>query len=166
MRLQSSGRARRSPLWDQFHEGQRIRIITPNGAGPPSSPCAARILALSSGAEAIVRVDDLWVDVGARSRAEVAQLGIALLDPVIREWPPWRFADFVAGPAAGDRASCAAVAAAARCTPATGRDSLGDQRAARVRVRGLAAVLTAVGHADSLFLVDPVLARDTTVSCP
>src|SRR6204780_2725265 len=130
VRLQSSGRARRSPLWDQFHEGQRIRIITRTGARPAVVAVrSTHLWRARPSSEPIVRVDDLWVDAGARTRADVAQLGIALLDPVIREWPPWRYADMVAGPAAGDRAGCGGL-----------------------------------GHADSLFLVDAALARDTSAS--
>src|SRR5580698_6038509 len=121
VRLQSSGRARRSPLWDQFHEGQRIRIITRTGARPAVVAVrSTHLWRARPSSEPIVRVDDLWVDVGARTRAEVAQLGIALLNPVIREWPPWRYADMVAGPAAGDRAGCGAVAAAAALAPGQG----------------------------------------------
>lgn len=162
VRLQSSGRARRSPLWDQFHEGQRIRIITRDGARPAVVAVrSTHLWRARPSAEPIVRVDDLWVDVGARTRAEVAQLGIALLDPVIREWPSWRFADAVAGPAAGDRAGCAAVAAAATLTPSQGETVwvLSVQHA--FGYAGLQAVLTGLGHADSLYLVDAALARDT-----
>jgi putative aminopeptidase len=165
VRLQSSGRARRSALWDQFHEGQRIRIITRNGA-------RAAVVAVRSThlwrsrptSEPIVRVDDLWVDVGARSRAEVAQLGIALLDPVLREWPSWRFADAVAGPGAADRAGCAAVAAAASLTPGQGETVWVISVQHAFGYAGLEAVLTALGHTDSLFLVDAALARDTAVA--
>jgi putative aminopeptidase len=165
VRLQPSGRAVRSPLWDQFHEGQRIRIITRTGARPAVVAVrSTHLWRARPSAEPIVRVEDLWVDVGARSRAEVGQLGIALLDPVIREWPAWRFADVVAGPAAGDRAGCAAVAGTASGTPTTGETVwvLSVQHA--FGYVGLDAALTRVGHVDSLYLVDPALARDTTVA--
>lgn len=165
VRLQSSGRARRSPLWDQFHEGQRIRIITRTGARPAVVAVrSTHLWRARPTSEPIVRVDDLWVDVGARSRAEVAQLGIVVLDPVIREWPSWRFADLVAGPAAGDRASCAAVAGTASGTPARGETVWVISVQHAFGYVGLQAALTAVGHVDSLYLVDPTVARDTSVA--
>ncbi len=34
IRLHMDGRARRSPLWDQSHEGQRVRILTATGDRP------------------------------------------------------------------------------------------------------------------------------------
>src|SRR5208282_380658 len=79
LRLQGSGRARRSPLWDQFQEGQRIRIITRTGDVPAVVGVrSTHLWRLRSAPEAIVTVEDLWVDAGARSRAEVAHLGIAV----------------------------------------------------------------------------------------
>ena len=165
VRLQSSGRARRSPLWDQFHEGQRVRIITRTGARPAVVAVrSTHLWRARPSSEPLVRVEDLWVDVGARSRPEAGQLGIALLDPVIREWPAWLFADVVAGPAAGDRASCAAVAGTASGTPITGETVwvLSVQHA--FGYVGLEAALTGVGHADSLYLIDPALTRDTTAA--
>ena len=47
-------------------------------------------------------------DVGARSRAEAERMGIDVLNPVVRDWPEWVFSDYVAGPAAVNRAGCAA----------------------------------------------------------
>jgi putative aminopeptidase len=165
VRLHPSGRARRSSLWDQFHEGQRVRILTRGGARPAVIAVrSTHLWRARGGPEPIVRVDDLWVDVGARSRTEVAGLGIAVLDPVIREWPPWRFGDVVAGPAAADRAGCAAVAAAARATPAAGETIwvLSAQHA--FGYAGLRSVLSRVHPVDSVFIVDPALARDTAAA--
>ena len=62
---------------------------------------------------AVVTADDLWLDVGAESRADVEALGIALLDPVGA--PPAALADRRRrrGPDAGRRTGCAAVVAVA-----------------------------------------------------
>ena len=68
----------------------------------------------------VASVDDMWVDIGARSAAEARARGIEMLDPIVREWPSWRYGEFVAGPGAASRAGCAAVAAASRQTPASG----------------------------------------------
>lgn len=102
------------PLWDQAHEGQQLEILTARGAVPG-------VAAISNGHFAqqhrrdslVVTADELWVDVGASSAAEVAALGIALLDPVQRRVPAWSYGDLVAGASAGQRAGCAALVAAA-----------------------------------------------------
>jgi putative aminopeptidase FrvX len=164
LRLQTSGRARRSALWDQFHEGQRIRIITRTGELPAVVAVrSTHLWRTRNPNESVVTVDQLWVDAGARSRADVTRLGIAVLDPVVHEWPVWRYADVVAGPAAAERAGCAAVASSAGASPERGETIwvLSAQHA--FGYQGLAAVLNRVGSVDSLFIVDPVLVRDTAV---
>lgn len=111
LRLHRIGRGSTHPLWDQAHEAQQVRVLTAKGPVPG-------VVARSNGHFAaqhrdetrVVTTDDLWVDVGARSAAEVASLGIQLLDPVVRHVPEWTFAATVAGPGAGARAGCAAVA--------------------------------------------------------
>jgi putative aminopeptidase len=162
VRLHMDGRARRSALWDQSHEGQRVRILTRTGSRPAVVAVRSTHLWRSRiPGESLVSVDDLWVDVGARSRAEVGRLGIAVLDPVIREWPPWRMADVVAGPGAGDRASCAAVMATAGRAPGTGETIWILSARHAFGYEGLAGALARIGAVDSLFIVDPAIARDT-----
>jgi len=123
LRLHRIGRGSRHPLWDQQFEAQHVRILTATGP-------VAGVIARSNGHFAqqharetsIVTADDLWLDVGAESRADVDKLGIALLDPVGRHLPPWPMAGALAGPDAGRRLGCAAVAtlaaAAKRSAPA------------------------------------------------
>lgn len=114
LRLHRIGRGSRHPLWDQQFEAQQVRVMTK--AGP-----AAGVVARANGHFAqqhrletrLVSADDLWLDVGVESRDDVEALGIALLDPVTRELPPWPIAGAVAGPDAGRRAGCAAVASLA-----------------------------------------------------
>jgi putative aminopeptidase len=166
IRLAASGFTRHHALWDQFHEGQRIKILTATRVLP--GVVAVRSTHLwrrRASNEAIVTVDDLWVDVGARSRAEVAAMGIAVLDPVARDWPTVRFADMVAGPAAAARAACAAVAAAARGTPAAGETIwiIGVQHA--FADAGLAAAIARqarLGPIDTAIIVESALARDSS----
>ncbi len=163
LRLQGSGRARRSPLWDQFLEGQRIRIITQTGELPAVVAVrSTHLWRLRNASDAIVTVEDVWVDAGARSRAEVARLGIAVLDPVVREWPTWQFADMVSGPAAAERAGCAAVAGTAGVAPTRGETIWVISVQHAFSYQGLAAALNHLGAVDSLYLLDPALARDTT----
>jgi putative aminopeptidase FrvX len=166
IRLAASGFTRHPALWDQFHEGQRIKILTATRVLP--GVVAVRSTHLwrrRASNEAIVTIDDLWVDVGARSRAEVAAMGIAVLDPVARDWPTVRFADMVAGPAAAARAGCAAVAAAAHGTPAAGETIwiIGVQHA--FADAGLAAAIARqarLGPIDTAIVVEPALARDSS----
>jgi putative aminopeptidase FrvX len=111
LRVHRIGRGSRHPLWDQAFEAQQVRILT--RAGP-----VAGVVARSNGhfaqqhrsETAVVGADDLWIDVGAESPADVAALGFELLDPVGRHLPAWPFEGHVAGPDAGRRVGCAAVA--------------------------------------------------------
>ena len=60
----------------------------------------------------------MWINRGWTSvfdpRAEATALGVSLLDPVVRDLPPWTYADYVAGADASGRAGCAAIASVAR----------------------------------------------------
>jgi putative aminopeptidase FrvX len=111
LRVHRIGSGSQHPLWDQAFEAHQVRIHTPTGP-------VAGVVAKSNGHFAqqhrdeteVVRADDLWIDVGATSREDVAALGIGLLDPVNRHLPPWPMAGGVAGPDAGRRVGCAAVA--------------------------------------------------------
>jgi endoglucanase len=114
LRLREVGSVRQHPLWTQFHEGQRIIVWTRARAVPGVVIVKSTHLQRGRAANApLTTLDDLWVDVGATSRAEVRALGIEMLNPVVREGVGWSFGDFVTGPAAGVRVGCAAVAAAA-----------------------------------------------------
>ncbi len=162
LRLHGSGNPRRHLLWDQFHEGQRVRVLT--RAGAVQGVIAVRSTHLwrrRSADTLIASVDDMWVDVGARSPADVRARGIEMLDPVVREWPSWRYGEFVAGPGAATRAACAAVAAASRQTPAGGETVYILAAQSAFNHVGLAAALAELGSADTVTLVDPSIG-DTT----
>ena len=87
LRVHRIGRGSNHPLWDQAFEAQHVRVMTRTGP-------VAGVVARSNGhfsaqhrhETAVVGADDLWVDVGAESAEEVA------------------------GPDAGRRVGCAAVA--------------------------------------------------------
>lgn len=114
LRLHRIGRGSGHPLWDQAHEGQQLRILTRSGPVVGVSAIANGHFAFQHRDEtAVITADDLWLDVGAESAEEVGEMGIALLDPVLRHIPAWSYAQEVAGPRAGSRVSCAAVVAAA-----------------------------------------------------
>lgn len=125
LRLHRIGSGSRHPLWDQQFEAQQVRVLTT--AGPVAGVVArtnGHFAQQHANETAVATADDLWLDVGAESRAEVEALGIALLDPVGRHLPSWPIAGGVAGPDAGRRTGCAAVvaiAAAARRDGIAGR---------------------------------------------
>jgi putative aminopeptidase FrvX len=110
-------------LFDQQVEGQRVTVWGRRGAVP--GVVAVRSVHLTRGRAALgeqpFALDDAWVDVGAASSAEVASLGIDVLSPVAIAKRPQRYgAGLLAAPAAGTRAACAALFAAARARPRPG----------------------------------------------
>lgn len=146
----------RHPLWDQAHEGQQVEVLTATGAVPGVTAIANGHFAPQHRADTtVVTADELWVDVGARSRAEVEGLGIRLLDPVQRRLPAWQYADAVAGPAVGARTGCAAVAAASRGQVQRGETVFLITTQSAFGWPGLGAALARLGPVDSVTLVGP-----------
>src|ERR1051326_8766834 len=102
LRLREVGSVRVHPLWTQFHEGQRIRVLTRGGSAPGVVTVKSTHLQRGRVANApVATLDDLWGDVGATSRADMRRLGIEMLNPVVRDTVAWSYGDFVAGPMAG-----------------------------------------------------------------
>jgi putative aminopeptidase FrvX len=156
LRLHRAGNAPMHPLWDQFHQAQQVSARTAGGEVPgviavPNGHFSRQ----HRGDTTVVGVDDLWMDVGARSAAEARALGVALIDPVRRDVPAWPFAGHVAGADASGRAGCAAVAAAARGTPTAGETVFVLSTLRGFRWAGLNAVLGRVGAVDELTIVGP-----------
>ena len=141
------------PLWNQFQEAQRVAVATASGrvTGVVAVP-NGHFAALHVADSLALTADQIWVDVGASSRAEAANLGIALLDPVFPDRPMWTFGPYATGPAAGARASCAAVASAATGTPAGGETTFVLSVQSVFGWVGLAAVLARLGPIDRLAL--------------
>ena len=95
LRLREAGAGRQHPLWVQFHEGQRIKVLTRAGAVPGVVIVKSTHLQRGRAANApLTTLDDLWVDVGATSKAEVQRLGIEMLDPVVRDSPAWSYGGY------------------------------------------------------------------------
>jgi len=157
LRLHRIGSGSRHPLWDQAHEGQQLRILTRSGPLVGVTAVAnGHFAAQHSGETAIVNADDLWLDVGAASDQQVADMGINLLDPVIRHLPAWHFGAEIAGPRAGARVGCAAVAAAAEAgVNEQGRTSYVLSSQQVFGWTGLGAALRQLAPVDSLVMVGP-----------
>jgi putative aminopeptidase len=158
------------PLYDQFHEAHRLRILTSAGE-------VTGVVAIANGHfsrqhradTTVVGVDQLWVDVGAATTAQARALGIALLDPVVAWRPVWAMAGHAAGPAAGARAGCAAVASAGAAASAGTRSGetifvLSAQRS--LGWVGLAAVVARAGSIDELTLFDVGAPSGSDVTLP
>lgn len=107
-------------LFDQQLEGHRVTVF--GARGPVPGVVGVRSTHLTrgrpSGADAVFTVDNAYVDVGATSEAEARALGIAVLAPVALAKRPHLYGDrLLAAPAAGRRATCAALAMAVRAKP-------------------------------------------------
>jgi len=163
LRLREVGSGRLHPLWQQFHEGQRLKVLTHNGSVPAVATVKSTHLQRNRGPAPVTTLDDMWVDVGATSKADVARLGIQMLDPVVRETSGgWAYEGFVAGEMAGVRVGCAAVA-----TVAGGEVTAGETIFLLTTLRsfghdGLEAALRSLGRVDQVTLIDQ--SADTTAT--
>lgn len=159
LRVHRIGTGSRHPLWDQQFEANQVRILTM--AGPVAGVGArfnGHFAAQHRDDTAVTRADDLWIDVGASSKAEVEALGIALLDPIVRYVPAWPIAGGVAGPDAGRRAGCAAVAslaAAARTANIPGRITFVISAQEVHGWVGLSSVIARADHVDRVTVLAP-----------
>ncbi len=165
LRLHEAGNwGSRGIMWDQYFEGQRVRIVT-NGGWLPAVT-AVRSTHLWRGrlpSDAPATVEELWVDVGAKNRAEVAQMGISLLDGVVRDWPKTTFNGYTSGPFAAARAGCAAVATLAMgAAPKTGETVYALTVQGGFAWAGLGAVTFQLGDVDSVFIAAPSVGRADT----
>ncbi len=100
------------PLFDQYHYGQPLMVQAASGTSVPAvSATVSTHIAGDGPAEdrnRIRDIDDLWIDLGADSRAEVQALGVRNLDPVGLRDRAVALADGrVAGPGAQGRAAAA-----------------------------------------------------------
>lgn len=164
LRVHMNGNGRHPALWDQFHEGQRVIVQGLDRVNPARTKHIPGVFAVKSNHlwrrrvidTAPPSVEDLWIDVGARSRAEALRMGIDILNPVVREWPEWTFADWVAGPAAGNRAGCEAIVAAAESGNRADTGETVYILSARKSFSwtGLTSALARLGQVDALIIVD------------
>ena len=156
LRLREMGAGRQHPLWVQFHEGQRIRVLTRTGVVPGVVIVKSTHLQRGRAPNApLTTLDDLWVDVGAAAKAEVQRLGIEMLDPVVRDSPAWFYGqNYVSGQLASVRVGCAAVASAARAQVTSGETIFLITTLRSFGHDGLEAALRTLGHVDAVTLVD------------
>lgn len=168
LRVHIDGLWRAGTWFAQGLEGQRIRVVTRGGWVPGVAAVRSTHLWRGRAPEtAPATVEDLWIDVGARSRADVARMGIALLDGIVRDFPLWSFQGKTSGPWAAARAGCAAVAAAAaQPAPARGETVFALTVQSGFEWAGLGAIINALGDVDSLVLATQQGLRTDTVPVP
>ena len=155
LRLREIGAGRQHPLWIQFHEGQQIRILT--RGGPVAGVVIVKSTHLQRGRTPntpVSTLDDLWVDIGATSKAEVGRLGVEMLDPVVPAAHAGAFGGFVSGHLAGVRVGCAAVASAATRQVTSGETIFLLTTLRSFGHDGLEAALRSLGRVDHITLVD------------
>ena len=117
------------PLHNQWLEGQRVTVFGRRGAVPGVVGVRSTHLTRgrSAGADEPFNLDNAWVDVGARTAAEVATLGIAVLAPVTRAKRVHRYGpagSLLAGVSIAQRAVCAALVSAVRRTTTSGGSTI------------------------------------------
>lgn len=164
LRLREVGSGRQHPLWIQFHEGQRIRVLARSGVVPGVVIVKSTHLQRGRAANApVTTLDDLWVDVGASSKADVRQLGIEMLDAVVRDVTSSYFGyDFAFGQLAGVRVGCAAVATATVRGNVTSGETIFLLSTLRSFGHdGLEAALRTLGKVDEVTLVDQITEATT-----
>ena len=158
LRLREVGAGRMHPLWNQFHEGQRLRVLTRGGVVPAVAMVKSTHLQRRTPNAPVTTLDDLWVDVGGTSRNDVSRLGIKMLDPVVRDASGWvygGYGDYVAGHMAGTRVGCAAVATAAGGEVRSRETVFLVTTLRSFGHDGLEAALRSLGRIDQVTLIDP-----------
>ncbi len=176
LRVHMNGNERHPALWDQYHEGQRVLVTTVDRANAGRTRTLPGVFAVRSNHlwrkrvadDAPTSIENLYVDIGARTRDEATKMGAEVFSTVTREWPEWIYSSFVAGPGAGNRAGCAAVAAAMSSNnrASTGETVFIISTQKSFNWSGLTAALVRLGHVDSLFIADAELGKDRTAPTP
>jgi putative aminopeptidase FrvX len=150
------------PLAEQFFVGQPVVVQTADGrriAGVTATPSTHFSRALVSAAEKarIKEIQDLWVDVGAASAADVERLGIRVLDAVsLRDRAQPLASGRVAGVAAQSRAAAQVLVELLRnfAPPDTGTLTVAWVCQSRFGGRGLARLAQSI-QPDRVILLQP-----------
>ena len=145
-------------IWDQSHEGQRVTVWGDRGALP--AVVGVRSTHLQRGRstnDAPFTVDDAVVDIGASNAAEARAAGVDLLAPVARTKTVTRYGTgLMAGPNAGRRSACAALAEAATTAPGAGRVVIAFTVEQELGQRGLRTLANIGGPFERTIFVDGV----------
>jgi putative aminopeptidase FrvX len=155
-------------LGDQYFAGQPVVVRASNGRIVPGVTATPSVhfdgLVKPSELTRVLGVEDLWVDVGASSAADVAQLGIRMLDPVsLRERAQPLAGGRVAGVAAQARAGAQALVEVVRgfanASPAGNTVTLAWLAQTEFGSRGLVRLAQQI-RPDRAYLAGPAVARE------
>jgi putative aminopeptidase FrvX len=112
LRVQRLPQRAPNPVFDLLHAAQPVLVMTREHK-KLSGVFTGLSVHLQPGrqnAPTMAYPDEMYVDIGASSAAEVRAAGVNILDPIaLDRYPQTVGADDVAGPAAGDRFGCAAL---------------------------------------------------------
>lgn len=144
-------------LWEQSHEGNVVMVGGSRGLVPGAVTLRSAHLMQGPdgpGDAKPFRIGEAYVDVGAESAEEVAELGIRLLDPVSLISRPARLqGDRIAGASARAKGACVAAIEAARdlsSRPGTGTTVFAWTVNDFVNAAGLASLLRRSGPFDEI----------------
>jgi putative aminopeptidase FrvX len=122
LRIQRVGTTKPFPYFDQYFEGQRLTIGTTSGSsimGVLTIP-STHLARGGNRVEHAFDLADAYIDVGAKSAAEVNALGIRLLAPISIEKTFTNLAqDQISGPFLSDRAGAAVLMSILTTTPSS-----------------------------------------------
>jgi putative aminopeptidase FrvX len=171
LRVVPAGTGLLGALWIQSFEGQTVVIGGAQGWRPGAVVLPS--VHLRQGEKARERsftAEDAYIDVGAGSAAEVAALGIRLMDPVALVRRPSKMAGgLVAAPFAAQKGACAALADAARryrSFPGTGTVVFAWTVSDRLNQAGLQHVLQEQGPFQEAVLLDSGFGWETAEGKP
>lgn len=143
-------------IWDQYHEGQRVTVWGRKKALP--AVVGVRSTHLTRGrsqGDAPFTVDDAVVDIGAATAAEVRTAGVEVLSPVAMLKQVTHYGNgLVAGPWAGRRGACAALAEAAKGAAGNGRVVIAFLVEQEMGQRGLRTLANVAGPFERTIFVD------------
>ena len=152
------------PQFDQGHEGHRVTIWGSRGPIPAvvGTPSTHLRRGRAWPQDRMFTVDDAYVDLGAESPDQVRRLGVDVIAPVALEKVPHAYGTgLLAGPEAGQRGACAALARAYLNRPeVTGTVVIAFTVESRIGHRGLTTLTKTRGPFDATFLLDYPLRGD------
>jgi len=158
LRVQRLPQAAPNPVFDTLHFAQPVWVMTRSGKKVPGvfAGLSVHLQPARLNAPKMNHPDEMYVDIGATSTAEVQAAGIDLLDPIAlqREWfPVGRTGE--AGPATGDRFGSVALLhllERIKTTGAKGTTTIAFVAQQWTGGRGLNRLLDEIKHDEMIFL--------------
>src|SRR5579863_9050353 len=122
LRVQRLPQAPPNSVFDLLHAARPAWVITRSSKKLSGvfAGLSVHLQPMRMNAPKMSDLDEMYIDIGAKSSEEVREAGVDLLDPVALQRQPFSVGDGWAGPAVGDRFGCAvALQLAARLKEST-----------------------------------------------